>query len=332
MNDYIYFIKDPQSKTIKIGKSNCPEYRMSILETELNKYIALYQLKPTQLKLLGVFPEYSGISEREVQKCFEHLHIGGEWFEEHHTIHEFVDSVCHYYIQDKEEQRIGSYKHRGFELGMPAYVYSNYADGRFACTYDSYIDSLGILHSSKQSFCRYYGLPQITKADLNRCVRNNQTLDHIFDVDIELGYDISKKKNKFSPEQWRLLSSLKMQNLHEYNKSRLATYSKKVQEYKARAGYRNLEDVWKELGKQPLPSHTTIKTTKIECNIKDNVEDDIDHSKEWFNTAEAASYLSMTPKSLLAHTSRGLVPFYKIGRRNRYKREELDEILFNSRK
>lgn len=48
---------------------------------------------------------------------------------------------------------------------------------------------------------------------------------------------------------------------------------------------------------------------------------------EWFNSEEAASFLRITVKALRNMTSNGQLPFYKLGRRNRYRRRELETIL-----
>jgi excisionase family DNA binding protein len=52
----------------------------------------------------------------------------------------------------------------------------------------------------------------------------------------------------------------------------------------------------------------------------------------WLNTEEAAAYLSTPKGCLLNMTSNGLVPFYKLGRSNRYLKKELDELLMKSRR
>lgn len=52
---------------------------------------------------------------------------------------------------------------------------------------------------------------------------------------------------------------------------------------------------------------------------------------EWLDTREAAEYLRLTAHSLLNLTSAGKIPFYKLGRRNRFKRNDLDAILERKR-
>lgn len=52
----------------------------------------------------------------------------------------------------------------------------------------------------------------------------------------------------------------------------------------------------------------------------------------WFNTAEAAEYLSISKGQLLNLVSKGEIPYYKLGRSNRYRKEELDELLVSTRR
>jgi excisionase family DNA binding protein len=52
----------------------------------------------------------------------------------------------------------------------------------------------------------------------------------------------------------------------------------------------------------------------------------------WMNTSEAAEYLSISKGRLLNLASQGVIPVYKLGRSNRYRKEELDEILISTRK
>jgi hypothetical protein len=47
----------------------------------------------------------------------------------------------------------------------------------------------------------------------------------------------------------------------------------------------------------------------------------------WFDTKDASKYLSLDSKSLLNEVSKGNIPYYKLGRRNRYLKSELDKLL-----
>lgn len=52
---------------------------------------------------------------------------------------------------------------------------------------------------------------------------------------------------------------------------------------------------------------------------------------EWLNTDEAAVYLKIPLKTMYNMTSNGYIPFYKLGRRNRYRKDDLDELLLSKR-
>ncbi|MCB0413375.1 MAG: helix-turn-helix domain-containing protein [Bdellovibrionales bacterium] len=54
--------------------------------------------------------------------------------------------------------------------------------------------------------------------------------------------------------------------------------------------------------------------------------------QEWFTTEEAAEYLRISPASLRNMTSNGLMPYYKIGKRNRYLKEELKKLLMTQKR
>lgn len=49
---------------------------------------------------------------------------------------------------------------------------------------------------------------------------------------------------------------------------------------------------------------------------------------EWLTSEEAAAFLRISPATLRNLTSSGKVPFYKFGRRNRYRKSELVKMLF----
>ncbi len=53
---------------------------------------------------------------------------------------------------------------------------------------------------------------------------------------------------------------------------------------------------------------------------------------EFLNSREAARYLGVSYKQLRNLTSSRKIPYYKIGRLNRYKLSELREILEKTRK
>jgi len=53
---------------------------------------------------------------------------------------------------------------------------------------------------------------------------------------------------------------------------------------------------------------------------------------EWLDSEAAANYLCISTQSLRNLTSNGSIPFYKLGRRNRYRRDELDSLLFQNKR
>jgi excisionase family DNA binding protein len=53
---------------------------------------------------------------------------------------------------------------------------------------------------------------------------------------------------------------------------------------------------------------------------------------EWLDSKEAANLLRVTVKALRNLTSNGNIPFYKLGRRNRYRRDELEAILLQEKR
>ncbi|MDC1175538.1 helix-turn-helix domain-containing protein [Bacteriovoracaceae bacterium] len=54
--------------------------------------------------------------------------------------------------------------------------------------------------------------------------------------------------------------------------------------------------------------------------------------EKWFNTEEAAEFLKISPGCLRNLTSNGQVPFYKFGKRNRYLKSELHEMLLSHKR
>lgn len=53
---------------------------------------------------------------------------------------------------------------------------------------------------------------------------------------------------------------------------------------------------------------------------------------EWLTTAEAAGVLKIPEGSLRNLTSNGRIPYYKLGRRNRYLKSDLLKLLLSTRK
>lgn len=55
-------------------------------------------------------------------------------------------------------------------------------------------------------------------------------------------------------------------------------------------------------------------------------------TQEWMTTEEAAEYLRVSVGALRNMTSNGLVPFHKLGDRNRYRFDELRELLLSQKR
>ncbi|MFA6236272.1 MAG: helix-turn-helix domain-containing protein [Bacteriovorax sp.] len=81
---------------------------------------------------------------------------------------------------------------------------------------------------------------------------------------------------------------------------------------KSRTSYNN--------GKQRKNTSATIfKNTKL-------IEKE-DETENWLNTDEAAAYLSITPNALRILVHRARVKYYKLGRRLKFRRSDLIQIL-----
>lgn len=53
---------------------------------------------------------------------------------------------------------------------------------------------------------------------------------------------------------------------------------------------------------------------------------------EWMDIVEAAYFLRVSVPTLRNMTSNGQVPFYKLGRRNRFRKSELEELLLQTKR
>lgn len=53
---------------------------------------------------------------------------------------------------------------------------------------------------------------------------------------------------------------------------------------------------------------------------------------DWMDSREAADFLRISLATLRNLTSAGTVPFYKLGRRNRFRREELEALLLQNKR
>jgi excisionase family DNA binding protein len=77
----------------------------------------------------------------------------------------------------------------------------------------------------------------------------------------------------------------------------------------------------------PQKKHDGALPSSIFENLENSNQVDISISREWFTTEQAAEYLGVSPATLRNLTSNDKVPFYKFGRRNRYRLPELRELL-----
>ncbi|RYZ77776.1 MAG: DNA-binding protein [Proteobacteria bacterium] len=74
---------------------------------------------------------------------------------------------------------------------------------------------------------------------------------------------------------------------------------------------------------------------QVDCsqNITvDNLADRSLKNEEWMDSQEAANYLRISIGSLRNMTSNGQIPHFKLGRRNRYLRDELRELLLSEQR
>lgn len=67
------------------------------------------------------------------------------------------------------------------------------------------------------------------------------------------------------------------------------------------------------------------------ANTNENCSLKIEY-REWLTSAEAAKYLGISQSSLFNMVSNGKIPYYKLGRSNRYLVSELRELLLSQPK
>jgi excisionase family DNA binding protein len=71
----------------------------------------------------------------------------------------------------------------------------------------------------------------------------------------------------------------------------------------------------------PLPSAAShVNSQCVSCSLK---------YREWMTTDEAAEYLGIPVGSLRNMTSNGKIPHYKLGNRNRYRVDDLRQLLLS---
>lgn len=82
------------------------------------------------------------------------------------------------------------------------------------------------------------------------------------------------------------------------------------------------------------PQHWAGKPARDHINEYANSESIFDRSLkiEWLNTLEAAEFLRLSVKALRNRTSNGTIPFHKLGRSNRYRKDELTALLLSQKR
>jgi excisionase family DNA binding protein len=74
---------------------------------------------------------------------------------------------------------------------------------------------------------------------------------------------------------------------------------------------------------------TSIKNHHPEnCSLKT----EYDGSDEFLTAYDAADFLRVPYQSVMNMTSNGQLPYFKLGRRNRYRKSELRELLLKNRR
>ncbi len=79
----------------------------------------------------------------------------------------------------------------------------------------------------------------------------------------------------------------------------------------------------KSLSPAELPDQSVTDTNGESCSLK---------TEKMLTTDEAAAFLGITPGSLRNLVSQGRVPYYKFGRLNRFRRDELAQLLLSDKR
>jgi len=69
---------------------------------------------------------------------------------------------------------------------------------------------------------------------------------------------------------------------------------------------------------------------KLKRAFTNNLDRSIPSTDVWLDTNSASKYLGISPKSLLNEVSQGKIPYYKLGKRNRYLKSELDQLILQN--
>lgn len=91
---HIYFLEDPLSNRIKIGKTVDIKNRISNLQGEVNKHRVLAGQPVTELRLIGSLkvPKNKGHQlEQDLHRKFNDYRVAGEWFEFSSEIKDYLE-------------------------------------------------------------------------------------------------------------------------------------------------------------------------------------------------------------------------------------------------
>lgn len=90
----------------------------------------------------------------------------------------------------------------------------------------------------------------------------------------------------------------------------------------------NINDNSKMGGAEGLSSNLTFRAS----SFKPETDFRSLETREWITTEQAADYLGLTVGALRNMTSNGQVPYYKLGKRNRYLVADLRELLLANKR
>jgi excisionase family DNA binding protein len=99
-----------------------------------------------------------------------------------------------------------------------------------------------------------------------------------------------------------------------------------------RPSLRTIRIVQRHLDHRARIEHCNQNTESFALSAKEGEIPGSLTSTEWFTTEQAARYLGLSEAALRNMTSNGQVPYYKLGRRNRYRVPELRELLLSRKR
>lgn len=89
---------------------------------------------------------------------------------------------------------------------------------------------------------------------------------------------------------------------------------------------------WKGFMVNKRLNNALSKFDIVKADHFDLKSSEVINSDDWLTTEEAAHHLKVSKSSLLNMCSNRQVPFYKFGRRNRFLKSELNELILAKRK